>query len=92
MLYALDEGGGESERSKTVDSNQETAKEKYSIHFDIKEMHSIRRSDPKLSWSYAVFILKNGNTLPALHFHDGGIKEMIQTLNRYVWLTKWVCF
>ena len=60
----------------------------YAIHFNVSELHSIRRSDPKLAWSYAVFMLKNGTTQPALHFHSGGISEMIRHLQRYVWITR----
>ena len=65
---------------------------KYAIHFNTADLHSIRRSDPKLTWSYAVFILKDGTTLPALHFHSGGISEMVRRLQRYIWLTKWAAF
>lgn len=61
---------------------------KYAINFNTSDLHSIRRSDPKLAWSYAVFILKDGTTLPALHFHCGGISELIRRLQRYIWLTK----
>lgn len=60
----------------------------YAIHFNVSELHSIRRSDPKLAWSYAVFMLKNGTTQPALHFHSGGISEMIRRLQRYIWITR----
>ncbi|KAL9984661.1 hypothetical protein ACROYT_G006982 [Oculina patagonica] len=61
---------------------------KYAIYFNTADLHSIRRSDPRLTWSYAVFILKDGTTLPALHFHSGGISEMVRRLQRYIWLTK----
>ncbi|PFX32122.1 TBC1 domain family member 15 [Stylophora pistillata] len=63
-------------------------KSMYAIHFNVTELHSIRRSDPKLAWSYAVFMLKNGTTQPALHFHSGGISEMIRRLQRYIWITR----
>ena len=58
------------------------------IRFSVMMLHSIRRSDPRLAWSYAVFILKDGSTQPALHFHSGGIKNMISSLQRYIWLTR----
>lgn len=63
-------------------------KSQYAINFNINELHSIRRSDPKLAWSYVVFILKDSTTLPALHFHSGGIQSLIQNLQRYIWLTR----
>ncbi|EDO50033.1 predicted protein, partial [Nematostella vectensis] len=56
--------------------------------FNTRELNSIRRSDPKLAWSYVVFMLKDSTTLPALHFHSGGIQAMIRTLQRYIWLTR----
>ena len=73
-----------------TDANAQKKKRrsKYAIHFDTADLHSIRRSDPKLAWSYAVFILKDGTTLPALHFHSGGISELVRRLQRYIWLTK----
>ena len=61
---------------------------KYRIHFKVTKLHSIRRSDPKLAWPYAVFILKDGTTQPALHFHSGGITAMISRLQRYIWITR----
>ncbi|XP_031562961.1 TBC1 domain family member 15-like isoform X2 [Actinia tenebrosa] len=69
-------------------SPKKKEKSKYAIHFDIKKLHSIRRSDPRLAWSYIVFILKDSNTLPALHFHSGGIMNLIRNLQRYIWITR----
>ena len=63
--------------------------DKYRIHFKATMLHSIRRSDPRLAWPYAVFILKDGTTQPALHFHSGGITAMISQLQRYIWLTRY---
>ena len=64
----------------------------YRINFKVTKLLSIRRSDPKLAWPYAVFILKDGTTQPALHFHSGGITSMISRLQRYIWLTRSVCY
>lgn len=77
-------------KSKEEDGNapKKKRRSKYAIHFNTAELHSIRRSDPKLAWSYAVFILKDGTTLPALHFHSGGISELVRRLQRYIWLTR----
>lgn len=63
-------------------------REKYRIHFKVTKLHSMRRSDPKLAWPYAIFILKDGTTQPALHFHSGGITALISHLQRYIWLTR----
>ena len=74
-----------------VKSSKQKAKdfmEKYTLEFNTSNLHSIRRSDSKFHWHYLVFILKDGATLPALHFHSGGTREFIQHLSRYIWLTK----
>lgn len=60
----------------------------YRILFNVEEIHSIRRSDPKLAWSYVLFIMKDGSMQPALHYHSGDIQEMISMLQRYIWLTR----
>ncbi|KXJ10468.1 TBC1 domain family member 17 [Exaiptasia diaphana] len=78
----------QNKQSDQDDEQKNQEKSKYAIHFNINELHSIRRSDPKLAWSYVVFILKDSTTLPALHFHSGGIQNLIQNLQRYVWLTR----
>ncbi|XP_028409145.1 TBC1 domain family member 17-like [Dendronephthya gigantea] len=62
--------------------------DKYTLSFETNKLNSIRRSDSKFHWHYLVFILKDGRTLPALHFHSGGTREFIQHLNRYIWLAK----
>ncbi|XP_057312589.1 TBC1 domain family member 15-like [Hydractinia symbiolongicarpus] len=67
---------------------QRSKDQPYKVSFDVEKIHSIRRSDPRLAWSYIVFILKDGSTQPALHFHGGGIKNLISTLQRYIWLTR----
>ncbi|XP_066923343.1 TBC1 domain family member 15-like [Clytia hemisphaerica] len=60
----------------------------YKITFNVEQIHSIRRSDPKLAWSYVLFYMKDHRSQPALHFHNGGIQEMISCLQRYIWLTR----
>ncbi|XP_015756746.1 PREDICTED: TBC1 domain family member 15-like [Acropora digitifera] len=73
-----------------ANTSKRKRRSKYAIFFDTAELHSIKRSDPKLGWSYAVFILKDGTTLPALHFHSGGISELIRRLQRYIWITNFM--
>lgn len=73
----------EKEHSSKKDENCQ-----YRVSFDVQEIQYVRRSDTKLAWSYLVFILKDGSTQPALHFHDGGINDLISRLQRYIWLTR----
>ncbi|XP_064628658.1 TBC1 domain family member 15-like isoform X2 [Lineus longissimus] len=54
------------------------------IKFDVTDLKSFRRSKPSLGWSYLIFILKDGTTYPALHFHQGGTKILIKELERYL--------
>ena len=57
---------------------------KYVVNFDIKDLKTFRRSRPSLGWSYLIFILKCGTTFPALHFHHGGTKHVIQELRKHL--------
>ena len=57
---------------------------KYVVNFDIKDLKTFRRSKPSLGWSYLIFILKCGTTFPALHFHHGGTKHVIQELRKHL--------
>jgi len=57
---------------------------KYVVNFDIKDLKTFRRSRPSLGWSYLIFILKCGTTFPALHFHHGGTKQVIQELRKHL--------
>lgn len=68
--------------------NAQNVLKKYTLSFASTDLHSIRRSDSKFHWHFLVFVLKDGTTLPALHFHSGGTAKFIQHLHRYVWLTK----
>jgi hypothetical protein len=38
--------------------------------------------------AHMVFILKDGTTLPAFHFHSGGSKDLLQKLAQILKLTK----
>ena len=61
---------------------------KFDINFDITDLKSFRRSKPQLGWSYIVFVLRCGTTHPALHFHKGGTRELIDELNKYLIIKK----
>uniref|UniRef100_A0ABM0MQY8 TBC1 domain family member 15-like n=1 Tax=Saccoglossus kowalevskii TaxID=10224 RepID=A0ABM0MQY8_SACKO len=71
-----------------VTVQQPTKRSKYAMTFDLHELRSIKRSKPSLGWSYLLFVLKDGVTLPALHFHEGGSKDMMRYIERYVSITK----
>lgn len=69
--------------SVTINSRIETRK-KYNISFDLVDLKSIKTSAIHHGWSYLIFILKDGTTYPALHFHSGGTKEFFTLLNNHV--------
>ncbi|XP_074662893.1 TBC1 domain family member 15-like [Tubulanus polymorphus] len=54
------------------------------INFDITDLKSFKRSNPSLGWSYIHFLLKDGTTYPALHFHQGGTTALIKHLEKYL--------
>ncbi|XP_035663241.1 TBC1 domain family member 15-like isoform X2 [Branchiostoma floridae] len=68
--------------------NFHAKKNRYAINFSLLELKSIRRSSPSLGWSYLLFVLKDGATLPALHFHEGGSKAMMKAMEKYVSITR----
>ncbi|CAH1250004.1 TBC1D15 [Branchiostoma lanceolatum] len=75
-----------SRQSESV--NFHAKKNRYAINFSLSELKSIRRSSPSLGWSYLLFVLKDGATLPALHFHEGGSKAMMKAMEKYVSITR----
>jgi hypothetical protein len=46
------------------------------------DLKSFKRNAPNHGWAYVIFILKDGTTYPALHFHSGGSKHMLQMLGK----------
>ncbi|XP_078000434.1 TBC1 domain family member 15-like isoform X2 [Glandiceps talaboti] len=77
---------GQEQEKVTV--QQPTRRSKYAMKFYLNDLRSIKRSKPSLGWSYLLFVLKDGVTLPALHFHEGGSKEMMRNIERYVNITR----
>ncbi|XP_078663929.1 TBC1 domain family member 15-like isoform X3 [Branchiostoma floridae x Branchiostoma belcheri] len=75
-----------SRQSESV--NFHAKKNRYAINFSLSELKSIRRSSPSLGWSYLLFVLKDGATLPALHFHEGGSKAMMKAMEKFVSITR----
>lgn len=74
--YKPDTGSGSDVPTK------EEARRKYNISFDILDLKSFKRNAPNHGWAYVIFILKDGTTYPALHFHSGGSKAMLQFLGK----------
>ncbi|GAB1598615.1 TBC1 domain family member 15-like isoform X6 [Argonauta hians] len=67
----------------TINSKSETRK-KYNISFDVLDLKSLKTSSSHHGWEYYIFILKDGTTYPALHFHSGGSKEFFTHLSQHV--------
>ncbi|XP_029655014.1 TBC1 domain family member 15 isoform X3 [Octopus sinensis] len=69
--------------SVTINSKTETRK-KYNISFDILDLKSLKTNSVHHGWKYFIFILKDGTTYPALHFHSGGSAEFFSLLSQHV--------
>lgn len=59
-------------------------REKWAFSLSLSELKSVRKSKPGLSWSYLIFITKEGVSFQALHFHQGGTKALLKALRKYV--------
>lgn len=53
------------------------------------DLKSFKRNAPNHGWAYVIFILKDGTTYPALHFHSGGSKAMLQFLGKTLHIQRW---
>ena len=62
---------------------------KYNISFDLLDLKSFKRSAPNHGWAYIIFILKDGTTFPALHFHNGGSKALLKELEKFIHIRRW---
>lgn len=67
-------------------------RKKYNISFDILDLKSFKRSAPNHGWAYIIFILKDGTTFPALHFHSGGSKALLQKFGKYIHIKRYLCW
>uniref|UniRef100_A0A8C8SDA5 TBC1 domain family member 15 n=1 Tax=Pelusios castaneus TaxID=367368 RepID=A0A8C8SDA5_9SAUR len=65
----------------TFNANGES---KWSFQFSLTDLKSIKQNKEGMGWSYLVFCLKDDVILPALHFHHGDSKLLIESLERYV--------
>uniref|UniRef100_A0A7N4P0W1 TBC1 domain family member 15 n=1 Tax=Sarcophilus harrisii TaxID=9305 RepID=A0A7N4P0W1_SARHA len=59
-------------------------KSKWSFLFSLTDLKSIKQNKEGMGWSYLVFCLKDDVVLPALHFHHGDSKLLIESLEKYV--------
>ncbi|KAG8433927.1 hypothetical protein GDO86_012337 [Hymenochirus boettgeri] len=57
---------------------------KWAFTISLSDLKSIRKSKPGLSWSYLIFITKDGVSYQALHFHQGGTKALLKALRKYI--------
>uniref|UniRef100_A0A8C4QT28 TBC1 domain family member 15 n=1 Tax=Eptatretus burgeri TaxID=7764 RepID=A0A8C4QT28_EPTBU len=65
----------------------QSRRSKWSFCFSLSDLKSIRKNKPGLGWSYLIFIIRDGTSFPALHFHHGGSRALLTALRRYVALT-----
>lgn len=56
----------------------------YVINFDIKDMKCFKTSKPSGGWKHLTFIMRCGTTYPALHFHEGGTRKIINELHKHL--------
>uniref|UniRef100_A0A8D0G944 TBC1 domain family member 15 n=1 Tax=Sphenodon punctatus TaxID=8508 RepID=A0A8D0G944_SPHPU len=57
---------------------------KWSFQFNLTDLKSVKQNKEGMGWSYLVFCLKDDVILPALHFHHGDSKLLIESLEKYV--------
>ncbi|CAG5121312.1 unnamed protein product, partial [Candidula unifasciata] len=69
--------------SVTVNPKMDTRR-KYNIGFNILDLNSFKRNAPSQGWASIIFILKDGTTFPALHFHNGGSKAFLKELEKFL--------
>lgn len=61
----------------------------YSIRaVSVSEMRSIRRHTPALGWHYIIIVLTSGLAFPPLYFHNGGVREFLNTLKEHAQLIR----
>ncbi|KAL5009757.1 hypothetical protein ScPMuIL_012062 [Solemya velum] len=76
--------GYKPDREAETGSTKIDLQKKYNISFDIFDLKSFKRSAPNHGWAYIIFILKDGTTYPALHFHTGGSKALLKELENFL--------
>ncbi|XP_030645504.1 TBC1 domain family member 17 isoform X2 [Chanos chanos] len=58
-----------------------------SFSLPLSELYSLRRARFSLGRNFLVLTGRDGQTLPPLHFHRGGTRELLRALQRYIILT-----
>ena len=76
---------GKKGESVSVSPNPQS---KYRFCFNLNEIRSIRRHHALPNAAYIIIVLKNGTTLPALHFKTGGSREFLKILQEYLPIEK----
>lgn len=76
---------GKNRGSISVTGNSQS---KYRFTFNLDQIRSIRRHHIVSTVAHLIIVLKNGTTLPALHFKTGGSKELIFLLQQCIKLEK----
>ena len=71
-------------------TDQKNERKKYNLSFDVLDLKSFKRSAPTHGWAYIIFILKDGTTYPAVHFHNGGSKALLKELEKFVHIRRLV--
>lgn len=76
--------GYQPDRGSDTVNDQKNERKKYNLSFDVLDLKSFKRSAPTHGWAYIIFILKDGTTYPAVHFHNGGSKALLKELEKFV--------
>lgn len=67
--------------------NQSHERSRWALTFSVCDIRSITVKEE--GWTFLIFKLKEASTcLPALHFHQGGSREFLESLRRFALLTE----
>ncbi|XP_071826409.1 TBC1 domain family member 17-like isoform X2 [Apostichopus japonicus] len=77
---------GNAEEGRANQAGQSRSKNSLSI--DLAAVRSIRMSTPNLGWAYLVFRMTDDEDMPPLHFHEGGSRELISMIRKYVTVSR----
>lgn len=67
--------------------NHSHERSRWTLTFSVSELRSITVKEE--GWTFMVFRLKESSTLlPALHFHQGGSTEFLESLRRFALLSE----
>ncbi|XP_045196515.1 TBC1 domain family member 15-like isoform X2 [Mercenaria mercenaria] len=76
--------GYQPDRGSDTVADQKAERKRYNVSFDVLDLKSFKRSAPSHGWAYIIFILKDGTTYPAVHFHNGGSKALLKELEKFI--------